>query len=77
MNNLKENLKKITPNELYAIHLDDSLLDGKVYADLVGNSKHWKAPKKIFTKLGHAKLSLRHIPENIKKRCTIVRYIPG
>ena len=63
-------------NELFAIHIDGKILEAAQYSKLVGNSKYWTPPKKIFTKRGHAKISLANMPEEIRKRCEIVRYIP-
>lgn len=69
-------------NELYALHLDGKLLEGNIwkeYSSKYGlNGLHgWRPPKRIYYKLYHAKNAIRHLPQEIRNRVEIVRYVPS
>ena len=70
------------PAELFAICLEGEVLEASVWkkysasyggAGLYG----WRAPKKIYYKLGHAKNALNHLPQQIQDLVEIVRFVPA
>lgn len=69
-------------NELFVIHFHGEILEPNVwrkYSKNYGGSGlyGWRAPKKIYYKLGHARSALTHLPLEVQKDCEIVRYHPG
>lgn len=68
-------------NEVFALHLDGELLHPNIwdkYTEQYGNNSlyGWRPPKKLYYKIGHAKTAIKHLPEQIRDRVTIVRYTP-
>lgn len=70
---------KLKPtNKLYAIHYKNQLLstvdwEGGTASTLQG----WRPAKKVYFTLGTAKSGITHIPELIRKDCSIVEYAPN
>lgn len=69
-------------NELYVIHFHGELLEPNVWkkysSKYGGLGMHgWRAPKKVYYKIHHARSAMRHLPKEIQADCEIVRYIPG
>jgi hypothetical protein len=72
-------------NEIFALHLDDELITSnsrqkiwEKYSKNYGKNGlyGWKAPKPYYSKIGHAKTAIKHLPEIIRDNIKIVRYIP-
>lgn len=69
-------------NELYVLHLDGEILDRKEiwkkYSKNYGNNwlYGWKAPKPFYQTLGRAKCAIHHLPEQIKNKVEIIKYVP-
>ena len=74
-------MKKSKSNEVWALHLDGKLLDWNVwkeYSTKYGDNGlyGWKPPKRLYYTRGHASAGRSHLPEQIRDKVEIVRYLP-
>lgn len=71
-------------NEVWAIHLDGELLKAdcwhkysKKYGINGKNLYGWRPPKKIYYEQRHAKIAVAHLPDEIKNKVEVVKYVPA
>ena len=74
-------MKKEQPNEVWALHLNGKILTGNVwkeYSSKYGDNglQGWKPPKRLYFTRGHASAGRSHLPQQIKDKVKIVRYLP-
>lgn len=71
-------------NEIYALHLDGKLIADrkelwKKYSKKYGQNElyGWRTPKCFYLTAGRARCGRNHLPAQIQKRVTIVKYVPA
>ena len=68
-------------NKLYAIHYKGILLStidwGNNSTGISSTLQGWRPAKKVYFTLGTAKSGITHLPEIIRKDCSIVEYTPN
>jgi len=79
----KNKEKKPKENVLYALHFEGEQLNSnsfkkywKNYGSTGSALQGWRPPKKIYSKLGHAKTGICHVPAEIRPKVEIVEYRP-
>lgn len=72
---------KIKENVLYVLHYQGQIISPNIWKQFSKNYgssslSGWKPPKKIYFSLSYAKSAIKHLPQQIRDKIEIVRYVP-